>query len=338
MAQQTDYVLSNNVKCFLKAEETVGTAQTDTMMRLHTTSISIPEVSVPLEYSANRSGAQVALLGQGHHVKGTNLYSFDTTMKGTNYAIRLACAAVMNDASGHAATNTLNNTYAFDSSKYKHGTGSGAGNTYTIFFQNAGSDTDGDAHMQFKGCVATGFSFSSGVGSESGELQVTINWTTAYIPEVVSTSLSSTGTDDGEPKNHRTLDADTTNIDAEDVVVQNYDLSVSRSIERIHYKDTTSYDPFGYAMTGAFEVSGSISCIRNTSIDNMIAHFSDSSTVAINIAEATATDFSIALPYCYIGDTSFDLGGAVMTQTIPFTAVANNDLSSATAFVTIKSA
>ena len=135
MAQQTDFVASNNVKLFIKNEDSaVGTANTAAMKRLQTTSITIPEVSVPLEYSANVSGSQVQLDNQGHHVKGTNMYTFDTVLKGTDYNIKLACAATFNDAPGHAGTNTLNNTYSFNAAKYKNDASSG--NTYTMFFQN----------------------------------------------------------------------------------------------------------------------------------------------------------------------------------------------------------
>ena len=45
-------------------------------------------MTVPLEYSGNRSGSQVALVGQGKHVMGTNLWTFETTLKGTTAAIK----------------------------------------------------------------------------------------------------------------------------------------------------------------------------------------------------------------------------------------------------------
>tara|TARA_Y100000401_G_scaffold38325_1_gene28904 strand:+ start:1315 stop:2349 length:1035 start_codon:yes stop_codon:yes gene_type:complete len=343
MAQETDFILSNSVKCFIKTETTTGTAITSSMKQLQTTSISIPEISVPLEYAANRSGAQVALEGQGHHVLGTNLYTFDTTLKGTTAAIKDACGAVFTDTAGGGASNALNNTYAFPSATYKNGNTSSP-NTYTVFFQNAGSDTDGAAHIQFAGCIATGMTLSQGIGSESGELTVTINWATGYLPQAVSTSLSSTTSDSATPKNIRTLDEDATNVNAQDVVIQSYEVSINRSIERIGYKNNETdgsadaFAPFGYAMVGAFEVTGSISCIRNSSIHAMLAKFRDSSTVAINIIDDTANDFTIAIPKAYIGDTSMDMGGAVMTQTLPFTAVGDADITSASPVITIKAA
>ena len=137
MAQETDYILSNSVKCFVKAEDTVGTAKLADMTQLQTTSISIPEISVPLEYSANRSAAQVALVGQGHHAHGTNMWTFETTLKGTTAAIKLAGGATFTDTPGGSADMDLNNTYAFPIANYKTGATGATENTYTFVFQNA---------------------------------------------------------------------------------------------------------------------------------------------------------------------------------------------------------
>ena len=134
MAQETDYILSNSVKAFCRAEDTVGTAKTADMTQLQTTSISIPEITVPLEYSANRSGAQVALVGQGNHTTGTNMWTFDTTLKGTTAAIKLAGGAVMTDTPGGSADMDLMNTYAFPLANYKTGATGATENTYTFIF------------------------------------------------------------------------------------------------------------------------------------------------------------------------------------------------------------
>ena len=141
------------------------------------------------------------------------------------------------------------------------------------------------------------------------------------------------GTDDfdiGTPKNIRSLNAGTTGIDSEELVVQSWDLSCSRTIERIHYGDTTDglYNPLGYAMTGGFEVTGSLTVIRNNDIHDLLAKFYDSNTVDINIAESS--NFAIAMNKCLLGESTVDNGGAVLMQTIPFTVVAEDDVSSTT--------
>ena len=179
MAYATNSVQSNNVSVYMKDETTVGTANVTSMNKYMTTSFSVPEIAYPLEYSANRSGAQVQLEGQGHHSKGTNMWTFDTTMKATNKALRMAWGGVILDDPADAATFALNNTYAFNPAPYVHGATSGVEGTHTIFFENIGSDTSSAKHQIFVGCVPTGFNITAGIGSESGETLITIQWATA---------------------------------------------------------------------------------------------------------------------------------------------------------------
>ena len=113
---------------------------------------------------------------------------------------------------------------------------------------------------------------------------------------------------------------------------QSWELNVSRTIERIHFKDQTagSFKPFGYAMVGGFEVTGSLTVIRNDDVHDLLAKFYDGSTVNINIEETTASKLTITMPKCYINEPSIDNGGAVLTETIPFTVVGADDISSQT--------
>ena len=86
-------------------------------------------------------------------------------------------------------------------------------------------------------------------------------------------------------------------------------------------------------MVGGFEVTGSITAIRNDDIHDLIAKFRDSNTVDINIQESS--NFAIALDRCFINEPSIDNGGAVLTETIPFTVVSAEDISSTTKMVGI---
>ena len=113
------------------------------------------------------------------------------------------------------------------------------------------------------------------------------------------------------------------------MVIQSWELSCNRTIERIHYKDITSgtFAPFGYAMTGQFEVAGSMTVIRNDDVHDLLANFYNSATVDIGLA---GTNFTVALDACLLGESSIDNGGAVLTNTIPFTVVGADDISSST--------
>ena len=88
-------------------------------------------------------------------------------------------------------------------------------------------------------------------------------------------------------------------------------------------------------MTGGWEITGSLTAIRNDDIYDMIAKFRDGNTANLSIGESGGTNFAILCPKIYINEPTIDNGGAVLTQTIPFTAVANNDMSSGSALLQV---
>ena len=328
MAQASNFYPSQNVSVWFQKESTVGTEPDDAgLKKLQVTSFTIPEASVPLEFASARAGQFTTTATMGHHSEGTKLWAFDTTLRGTPVSVLLATQAVFEDASSEAA---LNNNYTFPSATYQDGESSAA--TFDIRFVNAGADSSTET-IECAGCVGTGFTLSESIGSEGGELVCTICWATAYMPVHSGTDITSAAYDTGTPKNIRSLASGSTGINGgalEELVIQSWELSVQRTIERIHYKDTTSgtFKPFGYAMTGAFEITGSITCIRNDDVHDLLAKFYDSNTVDVNIAESS--NFAIALDKCLLGESTIDNGGAVLMQTIPFTVVGADDISGAT--------
>jgi len=334
MAQADNYFPSQNVSVWYQKETTVGDQPDDAgLKKLQTTSFTIPESSVPLELSAMRSGQFVTTASQGHHAEGTKMWTFETTLRGTPDSVLLATEAVFEDASSEAR---LENNYEFPHSTYKNGASSAS--TFEIRFENAGADATHN-NVVCQGCVGTGFTLNSDIGSEGGELVCTIQWATAFMPNSgtdADDAITSPAYDTGTPKNIRNLDASNCLIDSgNEMVIASYELSVSRTIERIHYKDSTSgtFEPFGYAMVGGFEVTGSVTVIRNDDVNDLLAKFYDSNTVAINIGESS--NFNIDLNKAFINEPSIDNGGAVLMETIPFTVVGEDDISSATKMVGI---
>ena len=88
-------------------------------------------------------------------------------------------------------------------------------------------------------------------------------------------------------------------------------------------------------MTGAWEIVGTMNVIRNDDIYDMIAKFRDGNTCNLSIGESSATNFAVLCPKIYINESTIDNGGAVLVQTIPFTAVANDDMSSGSALLQV---
>ena len=332
MAQATNYFPSQNVSVWLEKETKVGRSQEDTvdnagLKKLQVTSFTIPEASVPLEFSSPRSGQFVTTDSQGHHSEGTKLWTFETVLRGTPDSVLLATEAVFEDASSEAV---LNNDYTFPSATYLNAASSAS--TFEIRFEDGGADATLN-NVVCQGCVGTGFTLTEDIGSEGGELVCTINWATAYYPAYSADDISSPAYDTGTPKNIRSLQSSTTGVNGgalEELVVQSWQLSVSRTIERVHYKDNTSgtFEPFGYAMTGGFEVTGSMTVVRNDDVHDLLAKFYDSNTVDVNIQESS--NFTIALDKCFINEPTIDNGGAVLMETIPFTVVGADDISSST--------
>jgi hypothetical protein len=311
-------------------ESTPGTRPDNAgLKQLQTTGFTIPEASVPVEYSTARNGLFTTTANQGHHSEGTKMWTFDTTLRGTPDSVLLATLGVFEDGSSEAV---LNNNYSFPIASYRVNSPSSC-NTYDIRFLNAGAKEDIEC-VAASGCVATGFTLTQDIGSEGGEMVCTINWATGFKPTMIGDSLTSGTYDTGTPKNIRSLASGSTYINDgsnEEIVVQSWELSVSRTIERIHYADTTSgtFAPFGYAMVGPFEVTGSLTAIRNEDIYDLhdSGRFRDSNTVAINIAESSG--FAIAIPQAYINEPAIDNGGPVLMETIPFTVVSNDGIDSA---------
>ena len=335
MAQATNYFPSQNVSVWLEKETKVGRSQDDTvdnagLKKLQVTSFTIPEASVPLEFSSARSGQFVTTATQGHHSQGTKMWTFDTVLRGTPTSVLLATEAVFEDASSEAV---LNNDYEFPTASYKHDSTSSPA-TFNLRFIDAGADAT-KHNIVLRGCVGTGFTLTEDIGSEGGELVCTISWATAYMPDNVSAQadddISSAEYDTGTPKNIRSLASASCLIDSgNEMVIQSWELSAQRTIERIHYADATDggYEPFGYAMTGGLEVTGSMTVIRNDDVHDILANFYNSTTVDINIAESS--NFTIAMDKCLLGEATIDNGGAVLTNTIPFTVVGADDISSTT--------
>ena len=337
MAQATNYFPSQNVSVWFEKEDKVGRSQDDTvdnagLKKLQVTSFTIPEASVPVEYSAQRAGQFVTTASQGHHAEGTKMWTFETTLRGTPDSVLLATEAVFEDGATEAV---LNNDYAFPTASYQHDSTSSVG-TFNIRFIDAGADAT-KHNVVCRGCVGTGFTLTEDIGSEGGELVCTIQWATAYMPDNASAQadddITSAQYDTGTPKNIRSLASGSSGINGgalEELVIQSWELSVNRTIERIHYADNTSgtFEPFGYAMTGGFEITGSLTVIRNDDVHDLLAKFYDSNTVDVNIQESS--NFTIALDKCLLNEPTIDNGGAVLMETIPFTVVGADDISSPT--------
>jgi hypothetical protein len=103
-------------------------------------------------------------------------------------------------------------------------------------------------------------------------------------------------------------------------VPTSWEITISRSLERVGSQDYSSYLPFAYSQTGAWEVTGSLNVKADDyTYDNVAGMQGNSTGVALSIA---GTGLTISCPTVMIDNATLDNGGSFLTHTIPFRAFA----------------
>lgn len=322
MAETNFQALSNVSLLFAQDGSTtaLGTAHdaSDTWVALPVISFSMPHDSAALEVGPQRSGTHVQLENQGKHRRDLNTFTFDVSFKGTPSAILAVCQWAFGDGASSAdfaATVGIGNGTS-NSSIMKHGVASA--NHSTVVFQNAGSDaTNND--LTVKGCIVQSFTLREAVGSDAGQLICDATFWTAYAPYEEANSISADSTDTAAPKS--IFSKSTTTFNSEALVLDSWQMTCSRSLERISSQDYSSYLPFGYTQTSPWEVTGTLSAKRDDSIYDALSVIRGSDT-GVNISIDESSGFTLDIPDAMVDASTVDAGGSHMFQTIPFRAFA----------------
>ena len=249
-----------------------------------------------------------------HHREDTKLYTFDLTLKGTAHSILVATKTLFESGSSPAE---LDGEYAYPTT-YKDG--ESCSTAITVLFENVGGSAS-NTNIHAKSCIATGMELAQSSGSNGGELTVVIHMASGYQPVYNTLTPTSPSTDTGTPKN--IFDISTSTItpsggSAETVFTTDWSLSVARNIERIGFKDTTDWEPFGLAMTGVMEVTGSLTVKRDSEFDSLQDSFHGGTLNALSLIE---TNFTLSIPKLIFMEPSTDKGGNILMSTMPFRAV-----------------
>lgn len=334
MAYASNHKASANVRFHELGEATVGTAiaSDGDFNRLNVEGVSIPIRSHGYSVSAPKAGLFTTTTDQSKHDGFAQTYGMDVTYKLTALSSVRACAAVLESAS---ATATLSSEYKFPQGNYVHGAGSAK--TSTIALDMAASGATNDT-MVYTGCVGTGMTITGDVGTDGGELKCTVNYLTGYAPVEGNYAFDGTiAEESGVAYNLRDNIIAHTSVLGQDVRLTAFELAISRPIEKIGFQDASAnnFDGWGYAMTGPFEVTGSVTCMFDTNVEAILANFYNSTAGTIELGSGTSSgDWKITLANCLAGEVSVDNGGPALMCTIPFTCNAASNLTSDTAFVT----
>jgi len=285
----------------------------DTWNFLQVTDFNIQHAGATLDVAPNKSGILGQLESQGHHRPDTMMYEVTLTMRGTPTAVLKSCLPLFSEGSSAAAL-----TPASSTGTMKHGTGST--DAVTLLFKNGGSDASNISSVMI-GCFCTSMTLREDIGTNGGEMVVESTFVTGYRPVENTLAASSETLDTDAPKNIFSLATQT--IDNQPLVLNSWEITISRPLARVGFINTTDYNPYGYVQTGPYEVTGTLLAKRDDSIEDLATKLKgDSSGIPIAIEESSG--FAISIPDAMI-DNSQPENGDFMLQSIPFRAFAASE-------------
>tara|TARA_R110000787_G_scaffold283666_1_gene396657 strand:- start:32 stop:1024 length:993 start_codon:yes stop_codon:yes gene_type:complete len=291
----------------------------DTWNFLQVMDYSIQAASAPIDIAPNKSGLFGQLESQGHHRPDTQMYEVTLTMRGTTTAVLKSCLSLFGSGTSEASLTPAANTNDNSSNKMSHG-GTNV-NAVTLLFENAGADAT-NLDVSMVGCFATSMTMRQDVGSNGGEMVVETSFVTGYRPvQSAYAAPSSKVLDTGAPKNIFSLATST--LGGEALILNSWDITISRPLARIGFQNTTDYNPFGYVQTGPYEVTGTLVAKRDDEIHDLDASIAGNST-GIILALAESSGFTIDCQDVMIDDSKPEMGDYLL-QSIPFRAFAASE-------------
>ena len=328
MALETQTISSAEIKPIFAFDastaQALGTAHEDahTYYDLPVISYSMPYNSASLEVAPNRAGIYGQIETQGRHRRDLNTWSFDCSFLGSVNAILANCLWSFGDGASACDLTPaigIGNGVAGDMQMIH---GATSKNHATINFINGGTDATAE-DLIVRGCVPQSVTFKEDVNSNAGQLTIDTSFWTAYPPTEAADSIAADTVDTGAPKSIFSLNTNSTagalQLGGQELMPTSWEVTLSRTVERVGSQDYTNYLPWAYAQTGAWEVTGSVTVKADDNTYDIIANLAGDSA-GINLSIDESSGFAIDCPDVMIDAASLDNGGNNLTHTIPFRA------------------
>ena len=327
MAVETQTISTAEIKpIFSRGTSTaqaLGTAHEDahTFFDFPIISYSLPYHSSTLEVAPNYSGHSGQMDTQMRHRQDLNTWNFDVSFFGTAQAILSNCLWAFGDGASACELTPaigIGNGVAGDM-QMKHGATSK--NHATIIFRNGGTDATAE-DLTVRGAVIQSMTIKQDIGANAGQMTCDSTFWTAYAPTEEANAVATNITVDtsNAVKSIFDLTDAAITLNSQEIVPTSWEITISRSLERVGSQDYSSYLPFAYAQTGAWEVTGSVNVkADDNTYDNVAGMKGNSTCVALTIA---GTNLTISCPTIMIDNATLDNGGSFLTHTIPFRAFA----------------
>ena len=119
------------------------------------------------------------------------------------------------------------------------------------------------------------------------------------------------------------FDCTTMSIGGDDVVINNFEVTISNPAQRVGYKtvNSVSHEPSAYMRGGMIEVTGTLSALLDDNVTDTIQDFRDGTSVNISIGNGTEIDFDIPTAK-YTGYTHTNTDSGVFID-LPFKGTAD---------------
>ena len=120
------------------------------------------------------------------------------------------------------------------------------------------------------------------------------------------------------------FDCTTMSIGGDDVVINNFEVTISNPAQRVGYKtvNSVSHEPSAYMRGGMIEVTGTLSALLDDNVTDTIDDFRDGTSVNISIGNGTQIDFDIPTAK-YTGYTHTNTDSGVFID-LPFKGTADD--------------
>ena len=205
------------------------------------------------------------------------------------------------------------------------------GNQATVVYEEAAStgeyacvvisSPDADEDKLMFSSILEELTLSMNPTANGGRLTASGTFWSGYQPVIGTESTSADATAADYDKGF--FDCTTTTIGGDNVVLSNFDVTISNPATRVGYETVNSIDaePSAYMRGGMIEVTGNVSALLDDNVTDTVDDFRDGTSVNISIGDGSAIDFDIPTAK-YTGYTHTSTDGGVFID-LPFKATAD---------------
>jgi len=274
-----------------------------------------------IDFSGGFQTADIERTGQRvmrptDHIKqykgGTFTWSFDNYVVESEAALQLLLQLVSEDASPDATVAIAGNQGTV---VYEEGAATGEYACVVI------SSPDADEDRLMFSSILQELTLTMDPSSNGGRLTASGVFWSGYQPVIGAESTAANATAVDYTKGF--FDCTTMSIGGDDVVLNNFSVTISNPAQRVGYStvNSISHEPSAYMRGGQISVTGSVSAKLDDNVTDTIADFTAGTSVNISIGDGSAIDFDIPTAK-YTGYTHASTDAGVFVD-LPFMGTAD---------------